>query len=79
MGLILSLIIGGLAGWGAGKLMKGRDFGVVGNVLLGLVGGFLGNIVFGFVGLAATNILGTIVVSTLGAALLIYVARKLIK
>lgn len=79
MGLILNLIIGGLAGWIAGNLMKGRGFGVVGNVLLGVVGGFFGAIVFRLLGLASTGIIGSLVISTIGAALLLYIARKIKK
>ncbi|MGO4999037.1 GlsB/YeaQ/YmgE family stress response membrane protein [Oceanisphaera sp. W20_SRM_FM3] len=76
MGLILNLIIGGLAGWLAGQLMKGRGFGVVGNVLLGIVGGFIGAIMFRLLGLASTGIVGSLVVSTVGAALLLYLAQR---
>lgn len=76
MGLILNLIIGGLAGWLAGKMMKGRGFGVLGNILLGVLGGFFGAIMFRLLGLAATGIVGSLVISTIGAALLLYLARK---
>ncbi|MBU3823712.1 MAG: GlsB/YeaQ/YmgE family stress response membrane protein [Candidatus Oceanisphaera merdipullorum] len=76
MGLILNLIIGGLAGWIAGQLMKGRGFGVVGNVLLGVVGGFIGAIMFRLLGLMSTGIVGSLVISTIGAALLLYLAQR---
>lgn len=76
MGLILNLIIGGLAGWIAGNLMKGRGFGVVGNVLLGVVGGFVGAIVFRLLGLMSTGIVGSLVVSTAGAVLLLYLVKR---
>lgn len=77
MGLILGLIIGGLAGWIAGKLMKGHGFGVLVNVLLGLVGSFVGGIMFRLLGLGATGIVGSLVISTIGAVLLLYIARRL--
>jgi|GEM_PF-1552230 len=48
MGIIWSLIIGGVTGWLAGQFMKGSGYGVLINILLGLVGGFVGNLVFGF-------------------------------
>lgn len=75
MGLIWSLIIGGLAGWLAGQFMKGRGYGLLVNILLGLLGGFVGNFVFGLVGLDATNTLGRIICATVGAVLVIAVAR----
>ena len=76
MGIILNLIIGGLAGWLAGKLMKGRGFGVLRNVLLGIVGGFIGAIMFRLLGLTSTGIVGSLVISTIGAALLLYIAQR---
>ncbi|WP_319782131.1 GlsB/YeaQ/YmgE family stress response membrane protein [Oceanisphaera sp. IT1-181] len=79
MGIILNLIIGGLAGWIAGQMMKGRGFGVVGNILLGVVGGFFGAIMFRLLGLTSTGIVGSLVISTIGAALLLYIARKIKK
>ena len=76
MGLILNLIIGGIAGWLAGQLMKGRGFGVLLNVILGVVGGFIGAIMFRLLGLTSTGIVGSLVISTIGAALLLYLARR---
>lgn len=76
MGLILNLIIGGIAGWLAGQLMKGRGFGVLLNVILGVVGGFIGAIMFRLLGLTSTGIVGSLVISTIGAALLLYLAQR---
>ena len=76
MGIILNLIIGGLAGWLAGQLMKGRGFGVLRNVLLGIVGGFIGAIMFRLLGLTSTGLVGSLVISTIGAALLLYIAQR---
>lgn len=79
MGPIWSLIIGGIAGWLAGQLMKGSGYGLLVNIILGLVGGFVGDLVFGLVGLDATNTLGRIICATVGAVLLIVLARALRK
>ena len=51
--LIIFLAIGALAGWLAGNIMKGRGFGVIGNILVGIVGAVLGGFVFSLLGLAA--------------------------
>lgn len=79
MGLIWSLIIGGIAGWLAGQFMKGSGYGLLVNILLGLLGGFVGNFVFGLVGLDATNTVGRIICATVGAVLVIAVARAVRK
>ena len=45
--LIIFLIIGAVAGWIAGQLMKGRGFGVIGNIIVGIVWAFLGGFLLG--------------------------------
>ncbi|MCT7655822.1 GlsB/YeaQ/YmgE family stress response membrane protein [Oceanimonas sp. NS1] len=77
MGLLWGLIIGGLAGWIAGNLMKGQGFGLLGNIAVGLVGGFLGGLVFRLLGLAATGIIGSLVMSVVGAVLLLFIVGKI--
>ena len=51
MGIIGSIIIGILAGWLAGKLMRGGGYGCVINLLIGLIGGFIGGRLFGVLGI----------------------------
>ncbi|MCB0769342.1 MAG: GlsB/YeaQ/YmgE family stress response membrane protein [Flavobacteriales bacterium] len=77
MGILWSLIVGGVAGWLAGQFMKGSGYGFVVNILLGLVGGFVGGWVFGLLGLDATNTIGRIICATAGAVLIIVVARAI--
>ena len=79
MGLIWSLIIGGIAGWLAGLIMKGEGYGVLVTILLGIVGGLVGGLVFGLLGIAATNLIGQLICATVGAVLLIALARRLRK
>ena len=76
-GLIWTILIGLIAGWLAGKVMKGRGFGVPMDILLGIVGGMVGRFLFGLVGLAAFGLTGSIVVSFVGAVVLIWIARQL--
>ena len=71
-GLLVSLFIGGLAGLLAGMIRKGHGFGFFGNIVVGIVGGFIGNFVFGLFGVQDTNLIGSIVVSTIGAIILLY-------
>ena len=73
-GLILSLIVGAVAGWLAGNLMRGGGFGVVGNIIVGIVGGLVGGWLFTRMGVSGGGgLLGTLVVSTIGAAVLLFI------
>ena len=74
MGLIATLIIGAIAGWLAGKIMRGGGFGVPMNILIGVVGSFVGSAMFWIIGLKATGLIGSLIGATLGAIVLIYLA-----
>ena len=81
MNLIIFLIIGGIAGWLAGLLIRGRGFGLFGDIIVGVIGAFIGGFLFTAVGLAAlfsAGILGSIIVAVIGAVVLLFVI-KLIK
>ena len=72
MNLILFLIIGALAGWLAGQIMKGRGFGVLGNILVGVVGAVIGGFLFRLVGLAAFGLVAELIMATVGAVILLW-------
>ena len=76
MDLFWQIVIGILAGFLAGKIMRGRGYGLVIDLLLGIVGSILGGFVFGILGIYAGSLIGRLVVATAGAVLLIYVARR---
>jgi uncharacterized membrane protein YeaQ/YmgE (transglycosylase-associated protein family) len=65
------IVIGGIAGWLAGKLMKGGGFGIVVNVLLGIVGSVVGGWLFGLAGITAGGIVGSLASATVGAIVLL--------
>ena len=73
--LIVFLIIGVVAGFLAGKIMKGGGFGLVGDLVLGVIGAFVGGWVFGLLGILPVGILGTLISATAGAVLLLYLIR----
>lgn len=73
------LIIGLIAGWLAGRLMKGEGFGLLGNLVLGVVGAFVGGFALRIVGFAAVGFFGELITATLGAIILIYLGRVLRK
>lgn len=79
MGILISVLIGAVAGWLAGQIMKGGGYGLLVNIILGIVGGFVGNLVFGIIGLDATHVIGRIICATVGAVVLIAVARAVRK
>ena len=72
MNFILFLIIGAVAGWLAGNIMKGRGFGVLGNIVVGIVGSFLCGMLFGALGLKAFGLIGSLITATVGAVVLLY-------
>lgn len=70
VGLIGAIIIGILAGWLAEKIMK-RNHGLLTNLVVGLVGALLGAFVAGMLGINFGGFLGSLLVSTAGAVLLL--------
>ena len=77
MYLIWEIAIGILAGFLAGKIMRGRGYGVLIDLLLGLVGSVVGGFVFGVLGLGAHSLVGQLVVATAGAVMLVWLVRRL--
>ena len=75
--MLVSLIIGALIGWVAGKLMNSRG-GILRNILLGIVGSGVGHYLAGMLGISATGV-GSYIVSVAGACLVIWVVRKIFK
>jgi uncharacterized membrane protein YeaQ/YmgE (transglycosylase-associated protein family) len=74
-GIIWWIIIGLIAGWAAGKIMKGGGYGTIADILLGIVGGIIGGWVVGLLGFSSGGFIWSIVVATLGAVILIWVTR----
>jgi uncharacterized membrane protein YeaQ/YmgE (transglycosylase-associated protein family) len=75
MGLLWLLLIGLIAGWLAGKIMKGSGYGMIGDLVLGIVGAMLGGHVFGWFGIVSYGFIGDVIVATVGAILLVVLIR----
>jgi uncharacterized membrane protein YeaQ/YmgE (transglycosylase-associated protein family) len=73
--LIWWVVVGLIAGWAAGKIMKGGGYGVVADIILGIVGAVVGGWLMGFFGIHAGGLIGTILVAILGAVVLIWITR----
>jgi uncharacterized membrane protein YeaQ/YmgE (transglycosylase-associated protein family) len=69
------IVVGLLAGWIAGHLTRGRGFGCVLNVILGLIGAVIGGWVFLRLGIEAWGFFGSLAAATVGAVLLVAIAR----
>lgn len=78
-GLIAWIIVGLVAGWLAGQIMKGSGYGLIGDLVLGLVGAIVGGWLVGLILPSAepSGLIGSIIVATIGAIVLIFIARAL--
>jgi uncharacterized membrane protein YeaQ/YmgE (transglycosylase-associated protein family) len=75
-GLIWWIVVGLIAGFLAGQLMKGGGYGVLADIILGLLGAVLGGWLFGMIGVGAGNgMIGSIIVAFIGAVILIGLTR----
>jgi uncharacterized membrane protein YeaQ/YmgE (transglycosylase-associated protein family) len=77
MGFIVWIIVGGIAGFLASKVLTGKGMGLVWDIAVGILGGFLGGWLAGLAGIAVTNILAEVVVAFVGAAILLVIFRSL--
>jgi uncharacterized membrane protein YeaQ/YmgE (transglycosylase-associated protein family) len=77
--LLIILLVGGIAGWIAGLLVKGRGHGIIVNIVVGIIGAFIGGWVFAQLGIAITGLLGSIVMATCGAVILLLILGALRK
>jgi len=75
--ILVILFVGLIAGWLAGKIVRGAGFGLIGDICVGIVGAFIASWLFPKLGLhiAATGLIREILYSTVGAVLLLIVIR----
>lgn len=77
-GFLVWLLIGAIAGWLAGVIVKGYGFGLGGNIVVGILGAFIGGWLFGVFGLSSgAGILGSVIGATVGAVALLLIIRVL--
>jgi uncharacterized membrane protein YeaQ/YmgE (transglycosylase-associated protein family) len=78
MGFLAWIIVGLIAGWLAGQVMKGGGYGVVVDIILGLLGGVLGGWIFERLGVSTGGgMIGSIIVAFIGAVILVGITRLL--
>lgn len=74
--LLISALVGAVAGWLAGVVVRGGGFGLVGNIVVGIIGAFLGGWLFGVGGIAiGAGIINTIFTAFIGAVVLLLLVR----
>ena len=73
--IIVILVVGLVAGWLAGKIMRGSGFGIIGDIIIGIVGAFIGTRLWGLLHLPmiAHFWVSAIVTATVGACVLLFV------
>ena len=78
MGVISWIVVGLIAGWLAGQVMKGSGYGVLVDIVLGILGGVVGGWIFGMLGVwPGGGLIGSIVVAFVGAVVLVSITRAL--
>jgi uncharacterized membrane protein YeaQ/YmgE (transglycosylase-associated protein family) len=79
MWLLWTIIIGILAGFLAGKIVKGSGMGVLMDLVVGIVGSILGGWIFTLLNLGAYGLVGQLVMATVGAIVLLLIVRAIKK
>jgi uncharacterized membrane protein YeaQ/YmgE (transglycosylase-associated protein family) len=77
MYILLWIISGIIAGWLTGLVMRGRGFGLIGDLIIGLLGGIIGGALARLFGLAPSSWIGYTIVAALGGIVLVAVIRAL--
>ena len=75
-GIIAWLVIGAIAGWLAGRVVKGGGFGLIVDIIVGIVGAVIGGFLAGALGISTGGgIIGSIIVAFIGAVILLVILR----
>lgn len=78
MSIIIWLVIGAIAGWLAGLLVKGGGFGLIGDIVVGIVGGFIGGWLAGVLGITiGSGMIASIITAVIGAVILLVIVRAI--
>jgi len=77
-GIIVILFVGLIAGWLAGKIVRGTGFGIIGDIIVGIVGAFISSLLFPRLGIhLGVGIVSEIIYSAIGAVVLLLIVRLL--
>ncbi|MCG6121686.1 MAG: GlsB/YeaQ/YmgE family stress response membrane protein [Microvirga sp.] len=74
--LLVFLIVGALAGWIAGKMVRGAGFGLIGNIVVGILGAFVAGLILPRLGFTVGGgFFAALIHATIGAVVLLFVVR----
>ncbi len=74
--ILVILFVGLIAGWLAGKIVRGTGFGLIGDILIGIAGAFIASLLFPKLGIhLGTGLVSAIIYSTIGAIILLLIVR----
>ena len=76
-GVIIWLVVGLIAGWLAGLMMKGSGYGILGDIIVGLIGSLAGGLILSIFVAGAAGFWGSILVAFIGACVLIVLVRAI--
>ncbi|MGA7155966.1 MAG: GlsB/YeaQ/YmgE family stress response membrane protein [Acidobacteriaceae bacterium] len=74
-GILWWIIVGLIAGWLTGKVMKGSGFGVIGDIIIGILGALAGGFIFSHLGFGPGGMIYSIIVAFIGAVILTWLFR----
>lgn len=77
--IVFYIIIGLIAGWLAGVIMKERSMGLLGNLIVGIIGAIIGAYIFEFFGISTGGLIGSLVSAILGAIILLFIIQQIRK
>ena len=77
--LVLFLFIGGLIGWLAGLITRGRGFGILGDIVIGIVGAMLGGCMARVLGISVVSSGGEFLLALIGAVVLVGLTRFVVR
>ena len=77
--LVVFLIIGGVIGWLAGVVVRGRGFGILADIAIGILGSILGGWMAQVIGLSISSSFGEFLMATLGAVVLVGLTRLVVR
>ncbi|MBU6506681.1 MAG: GlsB/YeaQ/YmgE family stress response membrane protein [Alphaproteobacteria bacterium] len=75
-GILVLLLVGLVAGWLAGQIVRGGGFGLIGDLVVGVIGAFIGSWIFATLGIfIGMGLIGAIISATIGAVILVAIIR----
>lgn len=80
MEILVTIIIGAVAGWLGSTIYKGSGLGIIGNIVIGIIGSFVGYWILGELGISfGTGLISAILTGALGAIVILVVLNLFVR